>query len=102
VAVDLSAPDGPAQLIRHATEKHGQLDVLVNNVGAVRMRTEGFLGTSDEDFALADADELLYRPARQPGRPGRDGRTRQRRHRQRRLGQRQPGPLLTATLVAGT
>jgi hypothetical protein len=27
--------------------------VLVNNVGAVRMRTEGFLGTSDEDFAWA-------------------------------------------------
>jgi hypothetical protein len=27
--------------------------VLANNVGAVRMRTEGFLGTSDEDFAWA-------------------------------------------------
>jgi NAD(P)-dependent dehydrogenase (short-subunit alcohol dehydrogenase family) len=27
--------------------------VLVNNVGAVRMRTEGFFGTSDEDFAWA-------------------------------------------------
>jgi NAD(P)-dependent dehydrogenase (short-subunit alcohol dehydrogenase family) len=27
--------------------------VLVNNVGAVRMRTQGFLGTSDEDFAWA-------------------------------------------------
>ncbi|HEY6791189.1 MAG TPA: SDR family oxidoreductase [Trebonia sp.] len=53
VAVDLSAPDGPAQLIRRATEEHGQLDVLVNNVGAVRMRTQGFLGTSDEDFAWA-------------------------------------------------
>ena len=53
VAVDLSAPDGPAQLIRHATDEHGRLDVLVNNVGAVRMRLEGFLGTSDEDFAWA-------------------------------------------------
>ena len=53
VAVDLTAPDGPAQLIRHATEEHGRLDVLVNNVGAVRMRTEGFFGTSDEDFAWA-------------------------------------------------
>ena len=53
VAVDLSAPDGPARLIRHATEEHGRLDVLVNNVGAVRMRTGGFLGTSDDDFAWA-------------------------------------------------
>lgn len=53
VAIDLSVPDGPAQLIRRAIDEHGQLDVLVNNVGAVRMRTEGFLGTSDEDFAWA-------------------------------------------------
>jgi NAD(P)-dependent dehydrogenase (short-subunit alcohol dehydrogenase family) len=53
VAIDLSAPGGPAQLIRRATEEHGQVDVLVNNVGAVRMRTGGFLGTSDDDFAWA-------------------------------------------------
>src|ERR1700722_13357121 len=53
VAVDLSAADGPARLIQHAIEAHGRVDVLVNNVGAVRMRTEGFLGTSDEDFAWA-------------------------------------------------
>ena len=53
VAVDLGTADGPAQLIRHATEEHGRIDVLVNNVGAVRMRTEGFFGTSDEDFAWA-------------------------------------------------
>jgi len=33
VAVDLTAADGPAQLIRHATEEHGRIDVLVNNVG---------------------------------------------------------------------
>jgi len=53
IAIDLSAPDGPARLIRHATGEHGRLDVLVNNVGAVRMRTGGFLGTSDDDFAWA-------------------------------------------------
>jgi NAD(P)-dependent dehydrogenase (short-subunit alcohol dehydrogenase family) len=53
MTVDLSAADGPAQLIQRATEQHGRLDVLVNNVGAVRMRTQGFLGTSDEDFAWA-------------------------------------------------
>jgi len=39
VAVDLTGPDGPAQLVRHAAEEHGRIDVLVNNVGAVRMRT---------------------------------------------------------------
>jgi NAD(P)-dependent dehydrogenase (short-subunit alcohol dehydrogenase family) len=53
VAVDLTAADGPAQLIRHATNEHGRIDILVNNVGAVRMRTEGFFGTSDDDFAWA-------------------------------------------------
>jgi len=53
VAVDLSAHDGPARLIQHATDEHGRLDVLINNVGAVRMRTQGFFGTSDEDFAWA-------------------------------------------------
>jgi NAD(P)-dependent dehydrogenase (short-subunit alcohol dehydrogenase family) len=53
VAVDLSVRDGSAQLVRLAFEEHGRLDVLVNNVGAVRMRTQGFLGTSDEDFAWA-------------------------------------------------
>ncbi len=53
VAVDLAAPDGPAQLITRATEEHGQVNVLVNNVGAVRIRTEGFFGTSDEDFEWA-------------------------------------------------
>jgi NAD(P)-dependent dehydrogenase (short-subunit alcohol dehydrogenase family) len=53
VAVDLATPDGPAQLIRHALSEHGRIDVLVNNVGAVHMRLEGFFGTSDDDFAWA-------------------------------------------------
>jgi NAD(P)-dependent dehydrogenase (short-subunit alcohol dehydrogenase family) len=53
VAVDLAAPDGPARLIRRAIDEFGQVDVLVNNVGAVRMRLEGFFGTSDEDFEWA-------------------------------------------------
>jgi NAD(P)-dependent dehydrogenase (short-subunit alcohol dehydrogenase family) len=51
VALDLASPDGPAQLIERAIEAHGRVDVLVNNVGAVRIRTEGFLGTSDDEFA---------------------------------------------------
>lgn len=51
MAVDLSAPDAPGKLVAHAVDKHGRLDVLVNNVGAVRLRLGGFLGTSDEEFA---------------------------------------------------
>jgi NAD(P)-dependent dehydrogenase (short-subunit alcohol dehydrogenase family) len=53
VPVDLAAPDGPALLIGHALDAHGRLDVLVNNVGAVRLRMQGFLGTSDEEFEWA-------------------------------------------------
>jgi NAD(P)-dependent dehydrogenase (short-subunit alcohol dehydrogenase family) len=45
--------DGPALLIQRALDEHGRLDVLVNNVGAVRIRTDGFLGTSDEEFQWA-------------------------------------------------
>lgn len=53
VALDLSAPDGPALLVERAIRAHGRLDVLVNNVGAVRLRLDGFLGTPDEEFAWA-------------------------------------------------
>jgi len=50
VAIDLIAPDAPGRLIQQAVDAHGRVDVLVNNVGAVRLRLEGFLGTSDEEF----------------------------------------------------
>jgi NAD(P)-dependent dehydrogenase (short-subunit alcohol dehydrogenase family) len=53
VAVDLSSPEGPAALVARAVEQHGRVDVLVNNVGAVRLRLGGFLGTSDDEFAWA-------------------------------------------------
>jgi NAD(P)-dependent dehydrogenase (short-subunit alcohol dehydrogenase family) len=49
-AVDLVAPEGPAQLVAHAIERHGRVDALVNNVGGVRVRTEGFLAIGDEEF----------------------------------------------------
>jgi NAD(P)-dependent dehydrogenase (short-subunit alcohol dehydrogenase family) len=48
--VNLSDPDGPAQLVGRAVELHGRIDVLVNNVGAVHTRLDGFLGTTDADF----------------------------------------------------
>jgi NAD(P)-dependent dehydrogenase (short-subunit alcohol dehydrogenase family) len=53
VALDLVAPDGAPALIRRVLDDHGRLDVLVNNVGAVKMRLQGFLGTTDDDFAWA-------------------------------------------------
>jgi NAD(P)-dependent dehydrogenase (short-subunit alcohol dehydrogenase family) len=51
--LDLAAPGGPALLVRRAIDERGRLDVLVNNVGAVRIRVEGFLATSDEEFDWA-------------------------------------------------
>lgn len=53
VAADLSAPEAPAELVQRAVDEHGQVDVLVNNVGAVRIRTGGLFGTSDEEFEWA-------------------------------------------------
>src|SRR3954471_14978629 len=53
VAVDLGTVEGPARLVQRALDDHGRIDVLVNNVGAVRLRLEGFLGTSDDEFAWA-------------------------------------------------
>jgi NAD(P)-dependent dehydrogenase (short-subunit alcohol dehydrogenase family) len=53
VAVDLGAPGGPEQLVADAIEHHGRVDVLVNNVGAVRPRLDGFLSLTDADFEAA-------------------------------------------------
>src|SRR5437868_14972069 len=53
VALDLAAPDGPARLVQRALDEHGRIDVLVNNVGAVRLRLAGFLAISDEEFEWA-------------------------------------------------
>jgi len=53
VSMDLAAPDGPARLVEHTLQQHGRADILVNNVGAVKLRLQGFLGTSDDEFAWA-------------------------------------------------
>lgn len=53
LAVDLATQDGPGRLVARAIEEHGRVDVLVNNMGAVRIRVEGFMGTSDEEFEWA-------------------------------------------------
>jgi NAD(P)-dependent dehydrogenase (short-subunit alcohol dehydrogenase family) len=53
VQADLGAPDGAERLVRAAVERHGRVDVLVNNVGGVRLRTEGFLAIDDAEFEWA-------------------------------------------------
>jgi NAD(P)-dependent dehydrogenase (short-subunit alcohol dehydrogenase family) len=50
MSVDLASREGPARLVQRAIDEHGRVDILVNNVGAVRLRLQGFLGTSDEEF----------------------------------------------------
>ena len=49
-AVDLVDPDGPGRLVAHAIDLHGRVDVLVNNVGGVHPRVDGFLSITDADF----------------------------------------------------
>ncbi len=49
VSVDLSTTDGPAKLVAAALED-GPLDVLVNNVGAVTPRLDGFLSVTDDQW----------------------------------------------------
>src|SRR5207302_2979577 len=53
VALDLADPSAPGELVQRAVDDHGRIDVLVNNVGAVRIRLAGFLGTSDDEFEWA-------------------------------------------------
>jgi NAD(P)-dependent dehydrogenase (short-subunit alcohol dehydrogenase family) len=50
VAVDLTTEDGPSRLVAEAVSAYGDLDILVNNVGAVRPRLGGFLSISDDDW----------------------------------------------------
>ncbi|MEV4604339.1 SDR family oxidoreductase [Amycolatopsis sp. NPDC049253] len=50
VAVDLGTPDGAARVVEEAMVRVGGIDVLVNNVGAVRPRPDGFVSVTDEDW----------------------------------------------------
>ncbi|RKT09664.1 NAD(P)-dependent dehydrogenase (short-subunit alcohol dehydrogenase family) [Streptomyces sp. 1114.5] len=50
VEVDLATPGGPAELVAAAVAAHGGVDVLVNNVGAVRPRLDGFAAITDADW----------------------------------------------------
>jgi NAD(P)-dependent dehydrogenase (short-subunit alcohol dehydrogenase family) len=50
VRADLSSVEGPARLVQEAVTAFGSVDVLVNNVGAVRPHVDGFLSFSEEDW----------------------------------------------------
>jgi NAD(P)-dependent dehydrogenase (short-subunit alcohol dehydrogenase family) len=50
VQVDLATPAGPADLVSAALEG-GPLDIVVNNVGAVATRLDGFLAVTDEQWS---------------------------------------------------
>src|SRR6266446_1439066 len=51
VSADLTEPEGPTRLVTEAISAYGQLDILVNNVGAVRPRLNGFLSITDDDWS---------------------------------------------------
>src|SRR4051795_3861064 len=51
VRVDLTEAAGPQHLVDQAISRHGGLDILVNNIGAVRPRLDGFLAVTDDDWA---------------------------------------------------
>jgi NAD(P)-dependent dehydrogenase (short-subunit alcohol dehydrogenase family) len=53
VVVDLSLAGGPERLVAEAASAFGGLDIVVNNVGAVRPRTGGFLSVTDEEWVSA-------------------------------------------------
>ncbi len=53
VRVDLSQPGGPAALVAAATDSHGGVDLLVNNVGAGRLHFDGVASTTDDDWQWA-------------------------------------------------
>ena len=53
VLADLSSSDGPAHLVQAAVTAFGGLDLVVNNVGAVRPHIDGFLSFSEDDWERA-------------------------------------------------
>jgi NAD(P)-dependent dehydrogenase (short-subunit alcohol dehydrogenase family) len=58
IAVDLSSPTGPDELVAAAL-RHAPVDILVNNVGGVTPRLDGFLAITDEQWAHSLSINLL-------------------------------------------
>lgn len=50
VTADLATAEGPAEAVAAVRDRHGPIDVLVNNVGAFTARTEGFAAVSDAQW----------------------------------------------------
>ncbi|NUT92905.1 MAG: SDR family oxidoreductase [Saccharothrix sp.] len=59
VAVDLASPEGPAKLVDAAVARFGGLDIVVNNLGGVVRRNEGFLSITDADWEWSLTMNLL-------------------------------------------
>lgn len=59
VAADLTSLEGPRRVIDEAIAAFGGLDILINNVGSVRPRLDGFLSVTDEDWASTLASNFL-------------------------------------------
>jgi NAD(P)-dependent dehydrogenase (short-subunit alcohol dehydrogenase family) len=58
LALDLATPSGPAELVAAAAELGGP-DVLVNNVGAVTPRLDGFLAVTDDEWFTSLTRNLM-------------------------------------------
>ena len=58
VAADLGDPDGAAHVV-DAAAGLGRLDILVNNVGAVSPRLDGFLAVTDEQWTASYTLNLM-------------------------------------------
>ena len=59
VITDLTSPGGPAAVTEAAAQAFGGLDILVNNVGAVRPRPGGFATVSAQDWTATMAVNFL-------------------------------------------
>ncbi|HEV7652142.1 MAG TPA: 3-oxoacyl-ACP reductase [Actinophytocola sp.] len=51
--LDITAADAPARLVKHLTERHGGVDVVVHNAGITRDKTLGKMKDSAWDAVLA-------------------------------------------------
>jgi len=58
ITVDLSSPTGPDELVAAALA-HAPVEILINNVGAVTPRLDGFLAITDDQWAHSLTLNLL-------------------------------------------
>ena len=59
IAVDLATPYGARHLVDAAMEACGGLDIVVNNVGGMRARVDGFAKITDDDWTSTLTINLL-------------------------------------------